>query len=151
MPYFIKRLAEVFLLSIVCSAAVMMLYISEILTARIQMAVVVVISAAAFLVVNFILMRAYIFGVDSRAAYCRVNGTILILYMIISFALILTRHGYILAWLFMPVKFIDVFGVPTRISALVFYVLLAAEFIAVILQYNNVVKKSAKAAPDEDC
>lgn len=150
MPYFFKRLLEVFVLSIICSASVIMLNISEIVTSRFFGFVFMALSAAAFLITNFVLMRAYIFGVDDRAAYCRVNGIILGLYSLASLTLILTRHGFILAWLFLPVKFIDAFGVSTMTSAIVFYALLVIEFFAVILEYNLEQKRRSSILLEKD-
>lgn len=136
MPYFMKRLAEVFLLSIICSVPVMMLNTAHIASSRIYSFILASIAAAVFLIVNFVLLRAYISGVDSRAAYCRVNGTAMGLYILISAFLIYIKNGAVLAWAFMPVKFLEAAGFSTKDSALIFYILMAVEFFVVLVDYS---------------
>lgn len=118
MPFLFRRILETFLASFLCSAFFMALIAVRIVPpTRPANFVAMSLSAVVFLYINIVLLRRHISRIEDHAAYYRVNLFVWGLYTITAISLILTRQGVLLAWGFLPVKFLQAAGVRTIASA----------------------------------
>lgn len=152
MPFLFRRTAETFLASILCSAPIMaFIMIGIIPSTKSSVLLVSVLSAVAFLFLNVVRLRSYIFSLKDYNAYFLVNGLVFGLYALLSTGLILCRQGVILAWMFFPVKVIETLGAKTILSAAFVYLLLFGSILAVAREYAGMarIRQEEEADPVE--
>ena len=141
MPFLLRRTAETFLASILCSAPIMaFIMIGIIPSTKSSVLLVSVLSAVVFLFLNIVHLRSYIFSLEDYGAYFRVNGLVFGLYALLTTVLILYRQGVILAWMFFPIKVIERLGAKTILSAAFLYLLLFGSLLAVAREYAGMVR-----------
>lgn len=75
MPFLLRRTAETFLASILCSAPIMaFIMIGIIPSTKSSVLLVSVLSAVVFLFLNIVHLRSYIFSLEDYGAYFRGKG-----------------------------------------------------------------------------
>lgn len=151
MPFLLRRIFETFFVSVLVSSVVMILLTAELIpSTRLVVLIASVLSAIVFLLVSIGNLHRHIFAVRDSAAYFRVNCTAFVLYVFVTLWLIFDRHGTILAWGFLPVKFLEAFGIKTIISALILYFLLFLNLLPVYLDYVREMRYIQKMEGDEE-
>ncbi len=142
MPFLLQRIIETFAQSAACSVPMMLLIMARIVPgSRTANFIAILLSAFIFLFLSLGRLRKYISSVPDRRQYYRVNAAAFGIYILTALGLIICDQGVLLAWIFLPVKFIQALGVTAMTSTLVFGLCLAGIFLWVPREYSKMLAR----------
>ncbi len=112
-PFFFRRLIEILITSVICSAPIALLYGIGILSKSDYWAIRIMgISIIAFIALNIYLLRAFYYSMGNRRVYYNVNILSYTIFAIINLAVLIIFKDNSLpslySYFFMPMKFLNV-------------------------------------------